>query len=98
MTPRPPQHTLFPYTTLFRSDSNLVSNIPNGIFDMASWNGFNAIVSGILYAHTADAGLLSHGMAPAFGGVGIAPATTVAAPTRSEERRVGKECRYQWAA
>jgi PPE-repeat protein len=66
-------------------DSNLVSNIPNGIFDMASWNGFNAIVSGILYAHTADAGLVSHGLAPAFGGVGIAgwPAGTSSASAAS---------------
>ena len=52
--------------------NNLVQNIPNGIFDMAAWNGFNGIVSGILYAHTADAGLVSQGLAPAFGGLGIA--------------------------
>ncbi|MDT5226328.1 MAG: hypothetical protein QOH94_121 [Mycobacterium sp.] len=74
-----PAQALGPLDDFF--DSNLVSNIPNGIFDMASWNGFNAIVTGILYAHTADAGLVSHGMPPAFGGVGVAPATTVAAPT-----------------
>jgi PPE-repeat protein len=74
-----PAEALGPLDDFF--DSNLVSNIPNGIFDMASWNGFNAIVSGILYAHTADAGLVGKGMAPAFGGVGIAPATTVTAPT-----------------
>jgi PPE-repeat protein len=52
--------------------NNLVQNIPNGIFDMAAWNGFNGIVTGILYAHTADAGLISQGLAPAFGGLGIA--------------------------
>ena len=40
--------------------NSLVQNIPNGIFDMAAWNGFNGIVTGILYAHTADAGLISH--------------------------------------
>jgi PPE-repeat protein len=50
--------------------NSLVENIPNGIFDMASWNGFNAIVTGILYAHTADAGLINNGVAPAFGGLG----------------------------
>lgn len=50
--------------------NNLVENIPNGIFDMASWNGFNAIVTGILYAHTADAGLMAKGFEPAFGGLG----------------------------
>ncbi|WP_428341098.1 PPE family protein [Mycobacterium sp.] len=60
-------------------DSNLVSNIPNGIVDMASWNGFNGIVTGILYAHTADAGLIGKGLAPAFGGLGVfAPAAAAA--------------------
>jgi PPE-repeat protein len=73
-----PAQALGPLDDFF--NANLVENIPNGIFDMASWNGFNAIVTGILYAHTADAGLVGKGMAPAFGGVGIAPATTVAAP------------------
>ena len=52
--------------------NSLVQNIPNGIFDMAAWNGFNGIVTGILYAHTADAGLLSHNFVPAFGGLGTA--------------------------
>jgi PPE-repeat protein len=52
--------------------NSLVQNIPNGIFDMAAWNGFNGITSGILYAHTADAGLLGHNFVPAFGGLGIA--------------------------
>src|SRR6201996_2622522 len=50
--------------------NSLVQNIPNGIFDMAAWNGFNGIVTGILYAHTTDAGLIGHSMAPAFGGLG----------------------------
>jgi PPE-repeat protein len=74
-----PAEALGPLDDFF--DSNLVSNIPNGIFDMASWNGFNAIVSGILYAHTADAGLVSKGLAPAFGGLGVvaAPAAAVGA-------------------
>jgi PPE-repeat protein len=62
-------------------DSNLVENIPNGIFDMASWNGFNAIVTGILYAHTADAGLVGKGLAPAFGGLGVAAPPPAAVPT-----------------
>jgi PPE-repeat protein len=74
-----PAEALGPLDDFF--DSNLVSNIPNGIFDMASWNGFNAIVSGILYAHTADAGLVSKGLAPAFGGLGVVapPAAAVGA-------------------
>ncbi len=73
-----PAQALGPLDDFF--DSNLVSNIPNGLFDMASWNGFNAIVSGILYAHTADAGLVGKGLAPAFGGLGVV-AAPAAAPT-----------------
>lgn len=52
--------------------NSLVQNIPNGFFDMGAWNAFNGIVTGILYAHTADAGLIDHGLAPAFGGLGTA--------------------------
>ena len=52
--------------------NSLVQSIPNGIIDMAAWNAFNGITTGVLYAHTADAGLLSHGYVPAFGGLGIA--------------------------
>src|SRR5271166_4384337 len=62
--------------------NSLVQNIPNGIFDMGAWNAFNGITTGVLYAHTADAGLLSHGYVPVFGGLGIAgwpPASSVSA-------------------
>ncbi|WP_459974087.1 PPE family protein, partial [Mycobacterium sp. MUNTM1] len=61
--------------------NSLVANIPNGIFDMGAWNGFNGIVSGVLYAHTADAGLVGHNFAPAFGGLGLVPPVPAAAPT-----------------
>lgn len=61
--------------------NSLVENIPNGLFDMASWNGFNGIVTGILYAHTADAGLVAHNFAPAFGGLGLVPPAVAAAST-----------------
>src|ERR1700744_5241883 len=62
--------------------NSLVANIPNGIFDMGAWNAFNGIVTGVLYAHTADAGLLSHNLPLAFGGLGIAgwqPGSSVSA-------------------
>ena len=73
-----PAQALGPLDDFF--SANLVENIPNGIFDMASWNGFNAIVSGILYAHTADAGLVSHNLPPAFGGLGVSGWPSGAAP------------------
>jgi PPE-repeat protein len=50
----------------------LVNIIPNGIADMAAWNAFNGITTAVLYAHTYDAGLLSHNLPLAFGGMGIA--------------------------
>jgi PPE-repeat protein len=64
-------------------NSPLVIEIPNGIFDMGAWNLFNGITSGVLYGHTYDAGMLSHGLPPAFGGLGIAgwPAGTAATST-----------------
>src|SRR5271166_2683331 len=52
-------------------NSPLVQSIPNGIFDMGAWNAFNGIVTGVLYGHTYDAGLLSHSLPVAFGGLGI---------------------------
>ena len=52
--------------------NDLVVAIPNGIIDMGAWNLFNGITTGVLYAHTADAGLLSHSLPLAYGGMGIA--------------------------
>ncbi|HZE17762.1 MAG TPA: PPE family protein [Mycobacterium sp.] len=61
-------------------NNNFVMNIPNGIIDMAAWNGFNSIVTGVLYAHTYDAGLIGAGLPPAFGGLGTAGWPAAAAP------------------
>jgi PPE-repeat protein len=62
----------------------LVVSIPNGIADMTAWNVFNGIATGVLYGHTYDAGLLSHSLPLAFGGMGIhgwQPATASASST-----------------
>ena len=61
----------------------LVVSIPNGAADIVSWNVFNGITSAILYQHTYDAGLLSHSLPLAFGGMGVrgwqtAPAASAA--------------------
>jgi PPE-repeat protein len=53
--------------------NSLVQSIPNGIFDMGAWNAFNGITTAVLYADTCDAGLISHGYVPAFGGLGVVP-------------------------
>jgi PPE-repeat protein len=79
----------------------LVNSIPNGISDMAAWNAFNGITTAVLYAHTYDAGLLSHHLPLAFGGMGIggwqappaASAASVGAPVSavmSQASCVGK--------
>jgi PPE-repeat protein len=63
----------------------LVIGIPNGIADIVSWNVFNVITSGVLYGHTYDAGLLSHSLPLAFGGMGVRgwPAGTASANAAS---------------
>jgi PPE-repeat protein len=63
----------------------LVVSLPNGAADMVSWNVFNAITSAILYTHTYDAGLLSHSLPLAFGGLGTRgwPAGTASANAAS---------------
>jgi PPE-repeat protein len=63
----------------------LVISLPNGIFDIASWNVFNGITTAVLYGHTYDAGLLSHSLPVAFGGLGTAgwPAGTASANAAS---------------
>jgi PPE-repeat protein len=49
----------------------LVATVPAGISDMVSWNVFNGITSAVLYGHTYDAGLLSHGLPLMLGGMGV---------------------------
>jgi len=49
----------------------LVATVPAGVSDMVSWNVFNAITTAVLYGHTYDAGLLSHSLPLAFGGMGV---------------------------
>src|SRR3712207_9141244 len=95
MIRRPPRSTLFPYTTLFRSGHRV-----------ALCN-----VSGEFYAIedvcTHDAGPLDQGeligsqiKCPRHGAkfdVTTGKALTLPAVKRSEERRVGKECRSRWS-
>jgi PPE-SVP subfamily C-terminal region len=51
----------------------------------AFWNAFHGITSAILYTHTYDAGLLSHNLPVAVGGMGVAgwPAGTASASAAS---------------
>src|SRR5690349_25102814 len=81
MIPPPPTSTLFPYTTLFRSETvsygELAKRIgqPSAARAVGAANGANPIPI-IIPCHRA---------------VGADGSLT-----RSEERRVGKECRSRW--
>src|SRR5437773_10090661 len=79
--------TLFPYTTLFRSfyfDNTLFATVnapANGATSTVSWNTFDSAQ-------------------PAFDGTRVLTTKVYDSSglivQRSEERRVGKECRYRW--
>src|SRR5437773_11990247 len=78
MIRRPPRSTLFPYTTLFRSDACLSTE---GVYCS------RCVYYGKHQSFQATAGFRDY-----------APnAYSSSNGWRSEERRVGKECRYRWA-
>src|SRR5690349_24625649 len=88
--PRPPRSTLFPYTTLFRSISK-----PS--------NDASRTACSVNQASSTDMNpsLKSIGIVGARGHTGSELIRLIAAHpsldlTRSEERRVGKECRSWW--
>src|SRR2546427_12750849 len=99
MIRRPPRSTLFPYTTLFRSPLRLGAT-PTALMGLVPpllrrWMsahpavrvyiepGTSSLLLDQVQAGHLDAAILVH---PAF-----------AMPKRSEERRVGKECRSRWS-
>src|SRR3712207_9306001 len=101
MIRRPPRSTLFPYTTLFRSgydgpyvDPRLHAMTPRSFlltpkladYVRASSEQPDDVAADLL-AETA-----------AMADRGEVPATFQIAPERSEERRVGKECRSRWSS
>src|SRR3712207_9461817 len=109
MIRRPPRSTLFPYTTLFRSIQMKIAipcagNMVNQHFGMsksfaiATIEG-NSIVDikeisteSLQHNHGGLAGLLTDD------NVNVVIAGGIGAGARSEERRVGKECRSRWSS
>src|SRR3712207_9219064 len=94
MIRRPPRSTLFPYTTLFRSDSphrslgDLVAFIranPQRATFASAGTGTSSHLSGVLLG-------LRIGVETTH-----VPYRGTAPSMRSEERRVGKECRSRWS-
>src|SRR3712207_9092092 len=94
MIRRPPRSTLFPYTTLFRS------GLAAAVY--AASDGLSTVlieedVPGGQASHTA---LIENffGFVEGIGGAELARlAGRQAERFRSEERRVGKECRSRWS-
>src|SRR5687768_18585004 len=87
MIPLPTTSTLFPYTTLFRSDY-VVTKIPRWAFEKLPGT------SGILGTQ-----MQSIGEVMAIGRTfteSLQKALRSLEQGRSEERRVGKECRSRW--
>src|SRR2546422_9554042 len=101
MIRRPPRSTLFPYTTLFRSlDSASVAHMEAVIAEVrAKTRGEIAVVTlpDIADRPAADVAL-EIGRRWGVGAKGEAgdPAKNLGVVVRSEERRVGKECRSRW--
>src|SRR3712207_9313515 len=108
MIRRPPRSTLFPYTTLFRS----IAHTLEGIIRSDRWFTIPGVVLilgfGVGAAAVGGLSLLGTGWIwqsiALFAVSGLAFVLQVAplqrrlhALARSEERRVGKECRSRWS-
>src|SRR3712207_9428086 len=106
MIRRPPRSTLFPYTTLFRSDAFAVvrgaeavvhaaaipeptRNPPHVVFQNNLMATFNTIEAAIRFGVSRFVNISSETV-PGF----FFPERPFL--PRSEERRVGKECRSRW--
>src|SRR3712207_9043548 len=94
MIRRPPRSTLFPYTTLFRSARHETLRAFVPLAEQADWDMITAgqRVQVIKRDPASGRGVLQFGTELVVGGEG-----TIAGLLRSEERRVGKECRSRWS-
>src|SRR3712207_9177512 len=106
MIRRPPRSTLFPYTTLFRSHDEIfqgatpvlagVDAASTYCYLLAAERRRDADTWGVHLLDAAERGLRpDHTIADA--GRGLRAGQDAAWGERSEERRVGKECRSRWS-
>src|SRR3712207_9301377 len=101
MIRRPPRSTLFPYTTLFRSiNADLFTcGIASIIQSVGFWKiGVRLpLLQGVTF--TAVSPMIAIGLAAGGGteGLVVIYGAVIVAGLRSEERRVGKECRSRWS-
>src|SRR3989475_10072437 len=106
MIRRPPRSTLFPYTTLFRSARSMMGEAERGYLAVRAPAGeldelgfleksFNRMLEEI--ATTISTVQREADEGAAFAEELAASAEELHATSRSEERRVGKECRSRWS-
>src|SRR3712207_9085783 len=97
MIRRPPRSTLFPYTTLFRSAIG-TGPIQTGVIVGLAMSVALLIRGGIMFWTEAGvSALLVAGLDPTTSGVSPDRFLEALIGGRSEERRVGKECRSRWS-
>src|SRR3712207_9478508 len=115
MIRRPPRSTLFPYTTLFRSDAEMSKTITMSHlkdFDVkknGDWFTLTQEGDNVKLVYTANrtghvrTGHIDYALGEIRGTVTIVQGTFADDVVgdyelhRSEERRVGKECRSRWS-
>src|SRR2546422_9597899 len=100
MIRRPPRSTLFPYTTLFRSQAEVADRVaaaPGSKTYGALSIGVQALCQ-VERLLTVRAGAFRPRPRVDSALLRLTPlAQPLVAPERSEERRVGKECRSRWS-
>src|SRR3712207_9296498 len=95
MIRRPPRSTLFPYTTLFRSERAEAvdgAKVVTGQVVAADVKGLRQISDDVKNRLGGPSAVV---LAAALDGKAVLVANLH--PERSEERRVGKECRSRWS-
>src|SRR5256885_16036236 len=97
MIRRPPRSTLFPYTTLSRSGAQ-VGAVQPSLTAFSLSLGVGQLLYGPVSDMVGRKPPLYFGLTVfALASVGCAMATSIETLVRSEERRVGKECRSRWS-
>src|SRR5690625_8013573 len=96
MIRRPPSSTLFPYTTLFRSVLRTVHRVDGECVLCTGERGEQPCLGGggLLPEDQRIRVVLAQHLTDRHLGLPVGDSDEV---TRSEERRVGKECRSRWA-
>src|SRR3712207_9579013 len=97
MIRRPPRSTLFPYTTLFRSKAGIILNrqlLPGDIKAGRHYMHPSGVRIGV--PETTRLGMKESEMKEIANFIKCV-VVDKQEPARSEERRVGKECRSRWS-